>query len=313
MTSSSHNSKLQARKLLDFIQLNRNLAQVKQTMPGIPTEPPERWLAHVIVQPVTNQELLAEALQGKVENWKAKVLALYSSPAIQQIAGEGSLDHREVAVLKLMQSCKMDLLVQKLKSSGVQNVDAWARDLAKVLGDVEAYYDYYLEAEYALYFANKFLVTLKPTGQKGPDLKVDINGAETYVEVSRFREDNCLRTQMEQSTKMVRMPQKDQNVLAKIDSESKQLVDGMPGIVLLHTNNVGISERDFQRAIAYKATPLARASAIIFRDTWRKLEDNYYPVCWGFINGSATIQIQPKMLQKIGQCLDPNFKILTDT
>ena len=36
-------------------------------------------------------------------------------------------EEREVAILKLAQSCKTESLVQELKSAEVQNVEAWAK------------------------------------------------------------------------------------------------------------------------------------------------------------------------------------------
>ena len=185
--------------------------------------------------------------------------------------------------------------------------------------------DYYIEGFYAFCFARcGFPVTLKPTGQRGPDLKLEVNGAEIYMEVSRFREDEVLRREMGQSTCMnfgegddldllPEMPDKSQKVLAKIEEESKQLILGKPGIILLYSNNVVIDEYEFQKAIADKATPLAKVSAVIFGDTWRKVGASGYPGYWSLVNPSATAQIQPFLLQQIVKCLDPNFEIAQDS
>jgi hypothetical protein len=269
-------------------------------------------------------DLARETLMGELVNWEVNVDTLYSNPVIQAIAVLDTPENREVAILRLAQCCRAELLVQQLKSLRIQNVDSWARDLDNAMGDEKTFQDYYIEGWYAFCFARcGFPVTLKPTGQQGPDLELEVNGAEIYVEVSRFREDKDLRRETGQNTCMnfggggdldllSEMPDKSQKVLTKIEKESEQLIQGKPGVILLYSDNVFIDEHEFQKAIAYKATPLAKVSAVIFGDTLRKVGAGGYPVCWGLVNPSATAQIQPSLLQKIGKCLDPNFEIAQD-
>ena len=153
---------------------------------------------------------------------------------------------------------------------------------------------------------------LKPTGNTGPDLKVAVEGVEVFVEVTRFREDEDLRNRMEESNEMVQMPERSQKILAKVSNKSKQLPEGTPGVILMHSNDVGSSELQFQQAVAWNKTPLSKCSGVLFMDTWGRLDDNMYPVCWGFINGSARTPIKPDAMGKLGRCLDSNFKVLSD-
>jgi len=354
----THDPKSQAWQVLNSVQFFRNFTEVKRVLPGIPTEPPRKWLAHVIVlapekrpalreiretlmgklldqesnvdHPCIDPEIQAiavlarETLMGKLLNWEVDVDALYSDSVIQAIAVLDAPEDREVAILKLVQCCRAELLVQQLKALRIQNVDSWARGLDNAMGDDKTFQDYYIEGYYALCFARcGFPVTLKPTGKRGPDLKLEVNGAEIYVEVSRFREDEDLRREMRQSTCMnfgggddldifPEMPDKGQKVLTKIEEESKHMIQGKPGIILLYSNNEVIDEYGFQNAIAYKATPLPKVSAVIFGDNWLNVRSGGYPVYWGIINPSATAQIPPPLLQKIGKCLDPNFEIAQD-
>lgn len=320
----THDPRHQAWQVLNSVQFFRNFTEVKRVLPGIPTEPPWKWLAHVIVLAPEKRLVLRGAFMGKLLNREADVDSLYSNPVIQAIAVLGTLEDREVAILKLAQCCRAELLVQQLKALMIQNVDSWARDLDNAMGDDKTFQDHYIEGCYAFCFGRcGFPVTLKPTGQQGPDLKLEVDGAEIYVEVSRFREDEVLRREMGQSTYMnfgggdeldllPEMPDKSQKVLVKIEKEAEQLIQGEFGIILLYSNNVFIDEYEFQKAIAYKATPLAKVSAVIFGDTWRKVGASGYPGCWGLVNPSATAQIQHSLLQKIGKCLDPNFEIVQD-
>jgi hypothetical protein len=320
----THDPKCQAWQVLDSVQFFRNFTEVKRVLPGIPTEPAQKWLAHVIVLASEKRPALRETgktLSEKLLNWEADVDALYSNPVIQAIAVLKTPEDREVAILKLAQCCRAELLVQQLKALSIQNVDSWASDLDNAMGDDKTFQDYYIEGCYAFCFARcGFPVTLKPTGLQGPDLKLEVNGAEIYLEVSRFREDEALRWETGQSTCMnfgghddidilPEMPDKSQKVLTKFEDESKQLIQGKLGIILLYSDNVVIDELEFHKAIAYKATPLAKVSAVIFGDTWRKVGASGYPVYWGLVNPSAKAQIQPSLLQKIGKCLDSNFKI----
>ncbi|MDP3063528.1 MAG: hypothetical protein Q8O40_10045 [Chloroflexota bacterium] len=308
----SNNKRCDAWRALDAVQLGRNFTETKQTLPEVPTEPPWKWLAHVIGLPPAQQRLLQQALATKLApQWEVNVKALYGNPLIQQIAGNSNYEDREIDILKLAQSCRTDLLVEELKCSGVQNVSAWAKDLSKAQGNDEAYQDYYIEGWYAQSLARSgLLVVMKPTGSAGPDLKVTVDRDEIFVEVSRFREAEALRKQMEQSAGILKMPETSLKILRKISRESVQLVCGKPGVILLHSTNVGVDGIEFQRAVERRAITLARVSAIILRDTWRKVGDGANPTCWGFINGSATARIQPKALQRVGQCLDSNFRIV---
>jgi hypothetical protein len=272
----------------------------------------------VIVLTPEKRHELRETLTGKPFNPEAAVDALSSNPVIQAIAALPTLEDREAAILKLAQSCTADLLVQPLKDLGIQNVDGWAKDLDNAIGNASAFQDYYIEGYYALRFATcGFPVTLKPTGNQGPDIKLEVGGVEIYVEVSRFREDEVLEWKMGQCTcanfggddldLLPLMPDKSQKVLDKIQDEAKQLIEGKPGIVLLHSDNVFTDDHEFQKAIGYKATALAKVSAVIFGDTWRKLGASDYPVCWGFANPSAGTTIPASSLEAIGKCLDTNF------
>lgn len=314
MSGSSENPEFRAWEILDRVQLGRNFAEIKRALLGLPTEPPWRWLAHVIVLPQPERPKLEKALEAKIAGWKWDIQALFGDPTIHRIADMDNLEDREVAILKVAQSCNTELLAEALRSAGLQNVDAWAKHLNKARGNDEAYRDLYIEGDYALSFARcGYLVQLVPKGQEGPDLKLTVDGAEIFMEVSRFREDEDLRDQMGKSNEMVQMPDRSQKVFEKVSIESKQLISGKPGIVLLHSSNIGIDEHEFQQAIASKATPLAKVSAVIFRDTWRMVRESAYPVCWGFINKSATTPIQPKILQIIGECVDPKFRVIRDS
>lgn len=314
---NQRNSDYHAWKVLERVQRSKNFTDVRLALPGILTDPARKWLAHVLVLPTSERPKLEAALEGKITGWKEDVKALFSHPVIQRIAATGSIEDREIGLLELAQSCKTDLMVGQLRSVGVQNVDTWAKDLAGATGDEQAYRDYYTEGDYALAFARcRLHVTLKPTGKQGPDLKLVESHTEIYVEVSRFREDEILRQQMREAIgmgKLAEMPDKSQNVLDKLSSESQQLVDGQPGVVLLRSNNVGIDEREFQLAVEYKVTALAKMSAVIFQDTWLKAGDSAYPTCWGFMNAAATTQIRSGLLQRVGQCLDSNFRIVNDS
>jgi hypothetical protein len=165
--------------LFNRVQLRRNWLEIRQVLPGIPTEPPEEWLAHIIVLPTSERHKLEEAVEEKLPGWKADFQALFSNPVIQQIACLGTPGEREHAILKLEQSCSTSVLVQTLKSAGVQGVDNWANYLNEAQGHGEGYWDYYVEGCYALAFAKcGFAVKLKPTGEAGPDLKIFVNGDE---------------------------------------------------------------------------------------------------------------------------------------
>jgi hypothetical protein len=274
----------------------------------------------LILSPEKRHEL-RDALAGKPFDPEAAVDALSSNPAVQAIVALATVEERQAAILKLAQSCRAELLLQPLKDLGIQNVDGWAKDLDNAIGNASAFQDYYIEGYYALRFAKCGLpVTLKPTGKQGPDIRLEIDGAEIYVEVSRFRENEvleweiglgkCADSESNDFDLLPEMPDKGLKVLEKIRGESKQLIEGKPGIIMLHSNNVVIDELEFQRAIEYKATDLARVSAVIFGDSWRRVGATDHPVCWGFANPSAAAQIPASALQVVIGCLDANFALV---
>jgi len=82
----THDPKRQAWQVLDSVQFFRNFTEVKQVLPGIPTEPPWKWLAHVIVLAPEKRPALRETLLGKLSDWEANVDRSYIDPEMQAIA-----------------------------------------------------------------------------------------------------------------------------------------------------------------------------------------------------------------------------------
>lgn len=158
-----------------------------------------------------------------------------------------------------VQSLQLLLLTEDLISREVQNVDRWLREVEGNLADKEAYLDLWVQGWFARVFAyNNFPTIMNPQGKGGPDLLIESNATQVYVEVRRFREDYDETKRLKDAVnkgKLVQYgnPEQDiRRVLNAIQSKSKQ-GKGIPistaYVVAIYSHKESIEEIEFNLAV----------------------------------------------------------------
>lgn len=151
----------------------------------------------------------------------------------------------------------LPILANDLDGCGVRNIPAWLRELKPRLSDKEQYLDVWAQGWFALVLAhNRYVATMNPLGNSGPDLLVQVQGHDMYVEVRRFVADYDERRRLEKTEGiMVRYGDLSKDVgrvLDAIQHKSRQGQDiptSASYVVAIRSDKESIEEVEFQCAV----------------------------------------------------------------
>jgi hypothetical protein len=171
---------------------------------------------------------------------------------------------RITAIMKAQSFCQdlaesLPLLVGDVHERSVRNIDVWLREVESRLGDKEQYLDVWAQGWFTSVFAyNGFTVTMNPLGEAGPDLLIQREGKDIYVEVRRFHTDYEERHRLqEESPEDILVPYGDfmkdtRKVIDGIVTKSRQgrsIPNGACYLVAVRSDKESIEDLEFGHAV----------------------------------------------------------------
>ena len=140
---------------------------------------------------------------------------------------------------------KMEQRILELHNLGIQGVGNLIKKLNRA-PDLDTFRDYWIEGTYSLVFAaNNSSVTMEPCGEKGPDMLININGHDVYVEVKHLR--------VNEQTKLSARA-----VAGAIRHKLKQTIDNEINIFIMDSDRIMGSDRIISKTSFYRGIYLCR-------------------------------------------------------
>ena len=194
---------------------------------------------------------------------------------VREIGSDPCIESRSKRVLREVNSFKARRLHVQLDKAHVAGIDEWSKEIENYYENKNQFPDFYIEGRYALALQKSGMrVKMKPYRHGGPDLQVSTGCLSFDVEVTRFIQDTCLENELDMSSDvdnnplLIPMPDKSFSVCSKIEDKIQQLKEDRNGIILLHSDNIGIDYIEFAKKAQYIASLGEKLSAVIFVDSW---------------------------------------------
>ena len=192
---------------------------------------------------------------------------------VREIASDPCIENRTRLVLREVNSFKAQQLYVQLNKVGIAGVNGWLKEIREYYEQANQFIDFYMEGRYALNLQKSGLkVTMKPYNDGGPDLQVSTGLLSFDIEVTRFVGDISLENKMslgeDEAHCLINMPDKSQDVWSKIEGKMKQLKKDKNGIILLHSDNIGIDWIEFEKNANDISRFDEKLCAVIFVDSW---------------------------------------------
>ena len=222
--------------------------KVRVAFPDIPSDPFKR-IAYAARLDDTERTMLKDALDSHSEA-ESVIDRFFRNAFVREVSSYPCIEDRSKIVLREVNSFKAHRLYVQLKRTRVTGVDEWLKEIKNYYENDNQFMDFYTEGRYALRLQKSGLkVKMKPYNGGGPDLQVSAGLFSFDIEVTRFVGDIALENKMsleeDETVCLIEMPDKSQDVWSKIAGKMKQLKEEKNGIILLHSDNIGIDFFEF--------------------------------------------------------------------
>lgn len=141
-------------------------------------------------------------------------------------------------------------LVDELQQSGVHGIDRFIRKLSKRIPDKQDYMDIFVEGRFAVILSrNGFSQINLEYSHTGPDIRADYNRQALYFEVTRRRPE---ADEWAESFDIdAAKPDSPQNIISKIRSKLRQLLNGKINIVVYWSSTIKVQHSELKDAFTY--------------------------------------------------------------
>ena len=254
--------------------------KVKAAFPDIPSELRKR-IAYATRFDDSERATLKNALANHPET-ESMIDSFFCNPLVHEIGSDPLIENRTLLVLREFNPFIAHRLGVRLTKASVVGVGEWLKDIERYYEYDDQFTDFYIEGCYALALQKTgMIVKMKPYGDKGPDLQISIRCLSFDAEISRFRRDISLGNKMSldknDSSLLIEMPCKSQNVWSKIEDKVGQLREDKNGIILLLSDNIGIDWIEFEKNAEHISCFGEKLSAVIFTDKSGKIKSHLNP------------------------------------
>ena len=247
--------------------------KVKTVFPDIPSDQYKR-IAYAASFDDIEREKLKDALAKDTETESA-IDSFFCNALVREIGSDPCIESRSKKVFRELSSFKAHRLHAQLEKAHVAGIDEWLKEIKNYYENDSQFLDFYIEGLYALALQKSGItVRMKPYRDGGPDLQILMGCLVLDVEITRFIKNSCLENDLEMSPDdqvvecLIEMPDKSNDVWYKIEDKMKQLKEDKNGIILLHSDNMGIDDFEFGKNARYIASLSEKLSAVIFVDSW---------------------------------------------
>ncbi|MDE2716841.1 MAG: hypothetical protein OXI33_07480 [Chloroflexota bacterium] len=245
--------------------------KVRVAFPDIPSDSFKR-IAYAARLDDTERTMLKDALDSYSEA-ESVIDRFFRNAFVREVSSYLCIEDRSKIVLREVNSFKAHRLYVQLKKTRVTGVDEWLKEIKNYYENDNQFMDFYTEGRYALRLQRSGLkVKMKPYNGGGPDLQVSAGLFSFDIEVTRFVGDIALENKMsleeDETGCLIEMPDKSQDVWSKIAGKMKQLKEEKNGIILLHSDNIGIDFFEFEKNTYDISRFGEKLCAVIFVDDW---------------------------------------------
>lgn len=286
--------------------------KVKTTFRDIPSEQYKR-IAYAASFDDHEIAILYDALANHPEA-ESVIDRFFRNALVREIGSDPCIESRSKRVLRELNSFKAHSLYARLEKAHVAGVDKWLKEIKNYYENDSQFPDFYIEGLYALTLQRiGMTVQMKPYRDGGPDLQASIGCLSFDIEVRRFIRDTSLENELDLSsddddnTLLIPMPDKSSSVWLRIEDKMQQLKEDKNGIILLHSDNIGIADIEFAKNTRYIPSLGEKLSAVIFVDSWTKAKFS--------LNPNARIplsELNPVLQEIVGRIKQPTYNWAVD-